>query len=86
MKKCDELVLMPPLGFDDVRERADGTKAGNHGSIDCFRVSFVFKRRNKRPMRIVRDGLCHGVFRSQQGEGEADKEDGSEVGFHGVFP
>ena len=84
MKKCDELVLMPPLGFDDVRERADVTKAGNHGSIDCFRVSFVFKRRNKCPMRIVRDGLCHGVFRSQQGE--ADKEDGSEVGLHGVFP
>jgi hypothetical protein len=26
------------------------------------------------------------VFRSQQGEAEADKEDGSEVGFHGVFP
>jgi hypothetical protein len=25
------------------------------------------------------------VFRSQQGEAEADKEDGSEVGFHGVF-
>jgi hypothetical protein len=49
-------------------------------------VSFVFKRRNKRPMRIVRDGLCHGVFRSQQGEAEADKEDGSEAGFHGVFP
>jgi hypothetical protein len=24
------------------------------------------------------------VFRSQQGE--ADKEDGSEAGFHGVFP
>jgi hypothetical protein len=26
------------------------------------------------------------VFRSQQGEAEADKEDGSEAGFHGVFP